>query len=426
MRMHSIRPTRPEKGALQVYLDSSDYSDLSESMLDSKHPNARIFQKLCWYVDQGIIEIRFSAVHVIEIAHLDESSRNWALHRARCIQRLTGGKCFRFWSEIPVIECFNLMTNRPIYEDVYVNNGSWHPDFSDVAYAFRRLTIDEFKKVVIDGSLNRKQRKANERIYIRNGHLSAEGIRALQVNRKELLDEVSRQFPLSEKFYKDDLMLKYAAGKVSAEEIIEEISIVFRDIEKFIGWTYDTRDSERKIVSWLRSHGKEMASSIEAQRAKINDAYAEGMITSEQKKTILLSIERMIPDLRSNRLDEVKVSIKDLYPTFRCTGSQWSDVQGSEFGSIPSMDSYIMVYFEHFRRNLKMNRKLKGSDAADLFHLAHLPYCDLFRADSDTAETVKKMAAAYNTRVVSKLRNLPDQIEHVLEMREATIWRIKE
>lgn len=52
MRIERTIPTRPAKRALQVYLDSNDYSDLSKAMHDAAHPDAGIFQKLCQLVDR--------------------------------------------------------------------------------------------------------------------------------------------------------------------------------------------------------------------------------------------------------------------------------------------------------------------------------------------------------------------------------------
>lgn len=81
--------TRTTDGPLQVYLDSSDYSMLSEAMHNDQHPTFETLKRLSEFVDLGLIEIRFSTIHLIEIAHLDAESKNWALRRAECIQHLS-------------------------------------------------------------------------------------------------------------------------------------------------------------------------------------------------------------------------------------------------------------------------------------------------------------------------------------------------
>ena len=107
-----------------------------------------------------------------------------------------------------------------------------------------------------------------------------------------------------------------------------------------------------------------------------------------------------------------------LFPGRKYSGSDWAYVQKLPFGAIPSLDAYIVSLYEHFRRNLQMSRKTKASDTTDRFHLAHLPYCDVFRADGDTSETARPLASAYKTKVVPKLQELPAQIESALRKRE--------
>ena len=145
LTIESNSPTRDPQRPLQVYLDSSDYSVLSEAMVDTDHPHAETFRTLSRHVDQGKIEIRYSSIHVIEIAHLDADSRHYALRRAECLRKLTGGKCFRFWSEICARECINLLSNRPVYENTVSNDGYWHPDLSETAETLKETLIDEFR-----------------------------------------------------------------------------------------------------------------------------------------------------------------------------------------------------------------------------------------------------------------------------------------
>ena len=68
--------------AIRVYLDSSDYSVMSE-------PNnaevAEIRSKLLSYIESSVIEVRFSAVHLVECAHLDDASKPMALRRTEVI-----------------------------------------------------------------------------------------------------------------------------------------------------------------------------------------------------------------------------------------------------------------------------------------------------------------------------------------------------
>jgi hypothetical protein len=61
-----------------------------------------------------------------------------------------------------------------------------------------------------------------------------------------------------------------------------------------------------------------------------------------------------------------------------------------------------------------MKRKKEASDVADLLHMIHIPYCDLFRADSDAAQVAGPLALPYDCRVVQKLQELPQAIDESL------------
>lgn len=378
------------------------------------HHAAGIFDQLCRLVDQGTIEIRFSSVHVIEIAHLDSKSRELALNRAKCLQRLSGGKCFRFWLDISAIECVNLLTGRRVYENVISNNGHWYPDVSELASSLREILINEFRRVALENTANRQQRRALERRYFPKGELTSEAVRILEPNRVELMAALSQQFPLSERFFRDDLMLKFAKREVSAEEVSDEISIILQDVKTFIGWTYGTRDEDKKLVTWLRDYGRDLVFVIENMREQLNRIISNDSLGSN-RKDLLSFIDNKYQDLRKRRLICVRALIKTKYKNLSFSDSDWTRIENSGLGFIPSLDAHVISFCEYFRRNLQMSRKPKASDAADLFHLIHLPYCDVFRADGDTSETANRLASAYKTVVVSKLHDLSQRLDNLLE-----------
>ena len=124
-----VRVARPQSAPLQIYLDSNDYSNLSKAMGSKAHPDRPIFDGLCDLVDQNLIEIRFSAVHIVEMTHLDARSKPAALQRARCLQRLTRGRCFRYWIDTEALECREFLAGTPSFSVIANDRSEWHPDF---------------------------------------------------------------------------------------------------------------------------------------------------------------------------------------------------------------------------------------------------------------------------------------------------------
>ena len=68
---------------LQVYLDSSDYSDMANPRAIKNRPGLeKVRDFLVDSVEKGIIEIRFSAFTLAEIIHVNETYKDSAVQRA--------------------------------------------------------------------------------------------------------------------------------------------------------------------------------------------------------------------------------------------------------------------------------------------------------------------------------------------------------
>lgn len=168
-------------------------------------------------------------------------------------------------------------------------------------------------------------------------------------DRPTLLASISQNFPFSERFFRDDLMLQFASGKTSVREIVEEMSIVFRDVEKFIGWTYDTRDPDGNLVSWLRDYGKNLVATVEAMRLQFDEFASTPHADSIDKNKILKGALKKIPALRLSRLKDIKSDIENQHLGPKFSKSDWIELEQSALGTIPSLDAHISSLWEYFR-----------------------------------------------------------------------------
>jgi|SRR5262245_50600487 len=121
---------------IQIYLDSADYSNLSNPKVLEKDPRKKdTLDFLYKCVDDGVIEIRFSAFTVAEITHIDEDSRRYAVQRAKLLMDLTRGKTFR-----PV---FDLFTQDAIYLGIKQTTECDTLEFPEYAYLDNNDWIDK-------------------------------------------------------------------------------------------------------------------------------------------------------------------------------------------------------------------------------------------------------------------------------------------
>tara|TARA_E500000305_G_scaffold51586_4_gene40359 strand:- start:77 stop:1327 length:1251 start_codon:yes stop_codon:yes gene_type:complete len=407
---------------LQVYLDSQDYSNMSRAMESADHPHRPIFDKLMSFVDQGQIEIRFSAIHVIESAHLESSSMDLALGRARCIEALARGKCLRSWIDATQDECINAVHGRAVSKGISNDSSAWFPDISGIALGLRKSFVDQINKMMRETPLPRNEKRLLKKRMWAGDQLSPAVVDVLRNGRDELLKSLAQEFPVGERFFKEDLMLKFAAGQVSADVIVEEMSVVLRDLQTFLSWTYEEQDKKRAFVSWLRSGGANLVELIENSRSHLSEIngqlYSLGFdkkeIDRKMRKVYDEAIEQHLQHHRQSYIRSIREKVRKLPRATQGRSTDWDQLEQSPVGTLPMMDAYFLAMGVHFRRSVLMDRKLKDSDSADLYHLACLPYVDLFRADGDTSEVGKPVAELFGKKIVSKLAQLPSEIERSL------------
>jgi hypothetical protein len=171
-------------GPIQIYLDSADYSNLSNPKVLEKDPRKKdTLDFLYQCVDCGVIEIRFSAFTVAEITHIDEDSKRYAVQRAKLLMDLTQGKTFR-----PV---FDLFTQDAIYLGIkqttecdtlefphyaYLDNNDWidKSRWNDFSAQFKAETLRQCRQIITSLQLPRHQKKIAEKNFFRKGRLSPE------------------------------------------------------------------------------------------------------------------------------------------------------------------------------------------------------------------------------------------------------------
>jgi hypothetical protein len=394
---------RPSGQPLQVYLDSSDFSVLGDAMEKPGHLHAGTLKKLIDLVDAGQIEVRYSGISVVEVSHLEKDAKDAGVRRARCIERLSKGRCFSFWTTLLAREQENFANQRPLYEGLTSEDGFWFPDIGDLARTFRSDLENSIRGMIKENVNNRRQRRELEKKLLKDGKLTPFAVEKLLVPRRgELLKTFAEQFPLSDRFFKEDFLIRYATGQVSSSEMLYELSIVFRDVEKFVGWTYDVRDTERKTIKWLRDLGARFRSDITNMRKLF-----EPLIGNYPAEWIKNSLDAMVAE-------RLPVMRRDFITKM---AERPANAPIGELGSLPALDAFVSAIGAFVKMSIRGNRKLLDSDSGDLFHLAHAPYCDVFRADGNTSQIANQVLKPYGTKVVPKLADLIGVLERALHTR---------
>ena len=144
------------RNPLQIYLDSSDFSTLSDpARLDEK--TIAVKNKLQSYADRSLVQFRFSIVHVSEAAPLGPSAQQAAERRSKVMHQLCGSNSLVTTYEIQEAEIAQVPDFSPF------SIGRWYPPIEDLLPKF---IISDLKKTLHEelrsAGLNREQRRKKE------------------------------------------------------------------------------------------------------------------------------------------------------------------------------------------------------------------------------------------------------------------------
>jgi hypothetical protein len=169
---------------IQIYLDSDDYSKLSDLKILDKEPRKReALSFLLECIEKNIIEIRYSVLSVAEITHLDDNSIHYAKARAKLLMRLTEGKCFRPFQQLFVDELIicgikktGRATTSTFPEYAYSDGNDWldRSIGSNFQSDFRTKIREQVKQILRSSSISRVQKKQAEKNIFHKKKLSQE------------------------------------------------------------------------------------------------------------------------------------------------------------------------------------------------------------------------------------------------------------
>jgi hypothetical protein len=433
---------------IRVYLDSSDIDNLSDSRKlarDSRLPEA--VESLKELSANGVAEFRFSFFHIIELAHVEETSKPFALKRATLVKELCGSKALLNSDALWRFEALSLVQDnepesaRGAKARVYIDDFSWLPpsvvetsnQLVDSMIKDLKRRIGERTTETLDeiGS-NRKTRRAMIKKILGKRGVTELGAQIAERTPDLFMDGWKRKLPLTKRFWEQDLPLRFLNHKISLEELRAECLAGFGDIDNFIGWCIDL-PSISHLTKTIRSN--EPAQHIE-------DLLEEGWHREQQAKELLHLLEpkaqvrhalkavhgmlqdATAPDLalaRVSNLGQLRQSNNDWFRRRGVGDQEWeSRVARSALGALPSMDVFLRMAGAQFQKLAVLSkeaRKYKPSDLADLLHCQYLPYVDFFRADDYTRSLINGFDNSYRTKLVPNTLALPDMIREEAKTR---------
>jgi hypothetical protein len=390
------------RARLQIYLDSSDFSKFADPGDHAKELK-EIEDFLFGRKADGSIAIRYSESHVVEAAPTRIEDVPAATRRYAKIHALCGTDCLAHFMDIVGDEVRRVRQGgRLPRESAWRHDGFWYP---------RQLEDTLFLSPEAPLRLLHQMGRSERRKFLKDDKLTPFARAALAASGR-LLDLPPGEFPLGRRAILE--LQRYYDGLVSDGEAERRLRSLLGDVREFGHWYEADPVHAMQFSSYLRTFGKEFKDLRATWREGYVQELASAIALGESPKTL----DNIVSETFTRQLREASASLaRTLSATLGLgRGSLGVDDVGA---ALPALSSATMLTLELARRSVFHTQPRKGtvSDLGDIFHVAYMPYVDIYRTDGPMANVIREAQLARSTEVVARLEHLPAAIERQLAAR---------
>lgn len=393
------------KEVISVYLDSQDYSTLSNPVL-SEDLKA-IKEKLLAYADSGAVSFYFSSLILSEASPSETAAVQHAIRRGDFLTKICRRNALRFNHDVINDEVRLLAEGKSGNVNAVCGNGNWFPvmDFPEPVH-IADMTKKAIDEVGVSQNLGRQQRRAAQRKMLKKGKMRPEALEQIRaINARRYSSLVMEQYPMRPQHA--EILVKYCLSEATREEAVEAFSESLRDPSWLMRWFASKEDLAYPLVELVRKPGREMG-----EKFRFLVSFAEEI------RAVKHSLEYS-PFSRSNWneiLDRGIVDVATGVAEHLCPGFGGQLDVEAVTKRCPGLTAMISSIYSSVWDNVSGSRKALPSDSQfpDAMHAVYAPYVDLFRADRYMAPHIQKHVGVGGAQVVSKLADLPKAIEERL------------
>jgi hypothetical protein len=415
---------------LEVYLDSSDFSTLSNPKTLTPE-FSKVLDQLKKFRDEGKVNFRFSNVHVTEVAPVVATENLAAEMRAELMLELCGSKVMIDYTRLLESE----VKAEPI--DAFSNSGQWYPSIDgllpeNIGLLHKKMADEALN----EQGLNREQRRLRKKTILNKRGLKPKFVELINSSNTERANSLAKTFPLTDSEARVTInFLQTGKNREQAEAAFLRVLTDPRWlIKKIAGSPADIET----LSGWLRVGGKVLAETVTKSTAEMQRLRLEEIHHENELKSIIIDFTDT--DLKNNLLNKQSSRIqkaansrsKFWQDIFLRTVNNCAESIGREsnikhavaitreeaFLRFPGVSTLAAVMIHSWQCASNVNPRLfRASDLGDAFHAIYAPYVDIFRSDGFMADPIQQATIRYNTKVVGKLRDLPEAINAAINSR---------
>ena len=410
---------------LQVYLDSSDFSVLSDPRrLDAS--TTRLRDLLLEYSGTSLVQFRFSIVHVSEVAPVTDDVQEAAERRAAFIFKLCGSNALVTTQEIQEAELQQVSGFSPL------SNGRWYPALEDL---LPESLMSEFKSMVTEElrakGMTRAERRQKQREIFKLSRLTQTARHAVAESLSTSGSNFLSQLPFES--HELGAVKSYFSGGPGRAAASTACHRVLANPIWIMAALATQSEGMKSLTDWIRlggssfvsdlSDGIEKArefslmriqqeSTLRASLLNIN-ALDQGVDIDEQLLRHKQSVDNLIKRTTAEREHKLLLSLLERYGN----ADEYKLFTVDQLRAVfPGLATAVAAGVHVFNKALETPHKdtLIPSDFGDVMHAFYAPYVDIYRTDRFMADGLKKSLRLTKTLVSPKLSDLPALIKRCL------------
>ena len=198
-----------------VYLDSSDYSDLSAP---SNGKLKRVRAELLDFSASGKVTFAYSGVHISEMSPLDARSSDNGAARIDFLVELCGKNAFFSFDRLIESEISNLATLSMPKIDILSQDGTWFPEVKNIISPLQWLDVAKSldSKAKKQG-LNRQQRRIMKKKLIKSGKTPSQFLNSFGATAYSDYEEILLLYPMRPQDM--EVIRNYVVEKATASDV---------------------------------------------------------------------------------------------------------------------------------------------------------------------------------------------------------------